>query len=450
MKHACVLCLLLASWLGVGCARVVIRSPFEAIVSRYNEAHSSVFCEIESDDFTANGVCVTLKNIVSNENLVSNSCMETSSVVSSFELQNVPVGEYEISIEIIERVEHVVLGHASKIFSIYYHNDIIPLVQFSPDGDTRHHRRGSDLNRSLVELQFVADHATGVSTVSVPYRIVPRFPVSLASPLAQLPAATAAVLANVRAAFLSEFNICVDIFDSSLGRSTTTAGLHPFASVCSALVPGSDSMDIFNMPVGSYNINIFVQHKQFADDGVRYYEEDGPELRLAVSSLHERALVSPTESKAHLHPDIVVRGGARKEYGFDKSRTSGAIVAFEFGLDGYVGAVSQVQTCMTAFRVEEGRGKEPIVEFTCLAVEQRTVTLSPIPEGDYEVLLQLRMIAAPFTVLETVTALAAAVRPMVELVPTYEWQRLHAWHTIPTGIITRYVLCTIACVVCFE
>eukprot|EP01034_Spumella_vulgaris_P025286 gene25287-31724_t len=32
------------------------------------------------------------------------------------------------------------------------------------------------------------------------------------------------------------------------------------------------------------------------------------------------------------------------------------------------------------------------------------------------------------------------VRPSEEFIPTYDWQTLHAWHTIPSGIVTRLPL----------
>jgi len=359
-------------------------------------------------------------------------------MVSSFELERVPVGVYNMSIQSVVKDGNgrTVQQESSKLFSIYGHNEMIPLVQFSHDGDLRHHIRGKALDKSHVELQFVADHPTGVSTVYIPYRILTRFPISLEPPAndARTTPQLASVLSAARVGFLTEFSICVDLFDTLLDAAANPA-TRPFANVCSPMQAGVDSMELFNVPVGSYRIEIYVQHKEFSGQGVRFYEADGPALRLFVDHLHRE-----TAGVANFHPAIVVRDGNVKEFGFDKHKASGATVAFEFALNGYIGAVSQVQTCLTVSKLAKDRvlPLTVVVEFMCLAAEQRSVSLSPIPEGDYDVQLQLRMTSAPFALLESVCALSAAVRQMEELVPTYDWQRLHAWHSIPSGIITRY------------
>lgn len=79
-----------------------------------------------------------------------------------------------------------------------------------------------------------------------------------------------------------------------------------------------------------------------------------------------------------------------------------------------------------------------IMGLTCIPKGKRSFVLGGVTEGVYDIRLILRLSSQPFTLFkESEIHLNLDARPFVEMLPTYQWQQLHAWHTIPMGLQTR-------------
>ena len=176
-------------------------------------------------------------------------------------------------------------------------------------------------------------------------------------------------------------------------------------------------------------------------------------------------------------------GAAEVSIGYDlagasltDSRSSASVAA----------ATHLVQTCMTVRRSisVEGAGNRhagasasagggvgdpskamlELLPPTCLPTEHRTVTLRGVPAGSYTAQFYLQPLGVPAVANAPNTTLShfehkqqqhqhnqqqqlwfpsslrevqLEVRLPVEFVPSYDWQLLHIWHTIPSGIETR-------------
>lgn len=79
-----------------------------------------------------------------------------------------------------------------------------------------------------------------------------------------------------------------------------------------------------------------------------------------------------------------------------------------------------------------------VVPLTCLAKDTYSFSLRGIATGLYKIKVILRLAHSPYTFYKTSEKIIKLdVRDFVEITPTYNWQMLHAWHTIPSGLETR-------------
>ena len=85
--------------------------------------------------------------------------------------------------------------------------------------------------------------------------------------------------------------------------------------------------------------------------------------------------------------------------------------------------------------------KKSLMPVKCLTVGKHSFTLHGIIAGLYDIKLTLRVSTAPHDIIESSEVhMVLEARDMNEIVPSYNWQPLHPWHTIPLGIQTRCVL----------
>jgi hypothetical protein len=134
-------------------------------------------------------------------------------------------------------------------------------------------------------------------------------------------------------------------------------------------------------------------------------------------------------------PKLVIQD-PHQEY-MEHPDTHTATVHVNFQLEGEISAIKQVVACITIDRKDEP-GKN-IVPFSCLPPNNNVVTLQNMKRGEYYATMVLSRIDKPneYKFSQTTKDFTISIRPPVELVPTYDWQPLHAWHTIPSGIETR-------------
>ena len=176
-----------------------------------------------------------------------------------------------------------------------------------------------------------------------------------------------------------------------------------------------------------------------------------------------RTLIPATrmDTKIHVHsildekfvPKIEIKE-AHHEMGLNlESIASDFLVKFHVvGLDS---AVKQVQVCAQVDSVQqkfskdhakgitdanEAAQKMPLMPIKCLPVGKHSFKLHGVTAGLYDIKLTLRLSSAPYDYIESSeTHMVLEARAMYEITPSYNWQPLHPWHTIPSGIQTRSV-----------
>lgn len=129
----------------------------------------------------------------------------------------------------------------------------------------------------------------------------------------------------------------------------------------------------------------------------------------------------------------------------------------KFPLEGVESAINLVQVCLEVNRIGDrlahdhlsklsenrlSRKKSmPVIALTCISKGKRSLILKGITEGEYDIRLILRLSSEPYTLFEeSEVHMHLEARTFVEMLPTYNWQPLYAWHTIPMGLETRYHL----------
>jgi hypothetical protein len=106
-----------------------------------------------------------------------------------------------------------------------------------------------------------------------------------------------------------------------------------------------------------------------------------------------------------------------------------------YRLDGFPTAINQVGMC---FDLQDTSSGEFMVKNYCLSPKDNQLTLSNMEPKEY--LSKMRLIPLKNTnevLANTEITFPVIVKKPVEFIPSYEWQPLHVWHTIPSGIETR-------------
>ncbi len=130
-----------------------------------------------------------------------------------------------------------------------------------------------------------------------------------------------------------------------------------------------------------------------------------------------------------------------QEYVEDPS-THTATVEINFQFQGDQYAIQQVVICVVIELITHNHTaelKSVVVPFSCLPPNNNVLTLQNMKVGEYSAMLMLARADRSTDVryFETKQDLSISIRPPQEFVPTYDWQALHSWHTIPSGIETR-------------
>lgn len=111
----------------------------------------------------------------------------------------------------------------------------------------------------------------------------------------------------------------------------------------------------------------------------------------------------------------------------------------------YSGQFSQSRPCLNA--------STPVFSHICVSTGQNMLHLSDLQEGFYHMKLALELNdqSSELKATSTEKHVIIDIRPQVEFVPSFDWQNLHAWHTIPNGLETRLVIVIVIVIVmmCF-
>lgn len=98
----------------------------------------------------------------------------------------------------------------------------------------------------------------------------------------------------------------------------------------------------------------------------------------------------------------------------------------------------QIEVCIEMENSETG---SLVLSQSCVRSDHNIIGLNGIAEGDYVLTFFLRMAHAPFEIYDsTKTATIVRIHRSAAFEPTYSWQRVHAWETIPTGLEVRSFL----------
>eukprot|EP01036_Dinobryon_divergens_P025422 gene25423-33968_t len=186
-----------------------------------------------------------------------------------------------------------------------------------------------------------------------------------------------------------------------------------------------------NMKRGDYNI--FLQLKMVSVDSSSPSSSSSSDsaLNTIVMEKSERTIFLSIGDVIFLLPTLIMQD-TLQEYAANAAST--ADVTFTYQLQGLPSAVAQVQACLQIFDLSTNT---LILKPTCVPREHTEFTLSRMKVGRYKAILTLRN-DLDFTSYEsTQREVEIDIRVPVEFKPSYDWQRLHAWHTIPSGIETR-------------
>ena len=244
-------------------------------------------------------------------------------------------------------------------------------------------------------IQFPALVSDGV-TVAVPEGSQEALPLTLKYELinAEIP--------------LSRFRVCVTTQDST----------NPicFPSDRSEIV-------LSNLGPGTYKLSFEVSLSQ------------EPYMRFPHTKRDIVVRVFPLED---MLPSIVTYPHDELDYAVTSAEDS-TVVILNYHLVGESSAIELVQVCVQVDPLPDMR--EPLLQITCLAPKDRSLQLSNMRMGSYNVKLVLRSLAAPQTFYpSSLRDIPIYIRLPEEFLPTYEWQELKAWHTVPSGLEIRLPL----------
>ena len=246
-------------------------------------------------------------------------------------------------------------------------------------------------------IQFPA-LVSDVVTVAVPEGLQEALPLTLKYALinAEIP--------------LSRFRVCVTTQDST-------------KPVCFP----SDRSEIVlsNLGPGTYKLSFEVSLSQ------------EPYMRFPHTKRDIEVRVFPLED---ILPSIFTYPHDELDYAVTSAEDS-TVIILNYHLVGESSAIELVQVCVQVDPLLDIDMREPLLRMTCLAPKDRSLQLSNMRIGSYNVKLVLRSLAAPQTFYASSRReIPLFIRLPEEFVPTYDWQELKAWHTVPSGLEIRLPL----------
>jgi hypothetical protein len=111
-----------------------------------------------------------------------------------------------------------------------------------------------------------------------------------------------------------------------------------------------------------------------------------------------------------------------------------------YEVSGMSSGAHKVEACI---QIENANDRSIIlVPYTCILVppSHKEFVLNRMSPGKYVIFLSLRNGGTHPEISPSPLEVSVEMRLLEEFVPSYEWQPLHAWHTIPSGIETRLPL----------
>jgi hypothetical protein len=115
-----------------------------------------------------------------------------------------------------------------------------------------------------------------------------------------------------------------------------------------------------------------------------------------------------------------------------------------FAVNGYNNAVSRVTVIVSLHKLSDRAIDESVniksnivLDEVSVSPQAQSITISGLRSGVYSLILALKDSISNLRLQNTEVLTTLRVFPMQEFVPSYIWQPLYPWHTIPSGVETR-------------
>ena len=362
--------------------------------------------DLSTSSLTSPHLCISLMEDLTHEELVPSTCFEVGDGLVERVFSGLPRGTYNLTLSL--QADNLV-GNNEIVTSLFYIKSIEELLPTVSIVDSTGSSQASGMN-------VVTSAGLEKSTdASVEY--------SLGATLLDM----------------SELEICVDLTDLSI--KSKVLGL--------TCVPATQRVLTFQaLNLGTYSLSLTLATKLS-------HEKKEPRILYQKSEIiHLIHIRSITD--IDMMPYIVLEEKL-SEIGLH-SQEEKIDFKVEFTIHGIPSATSQVQVCARVdliqietedqstldtvhLREENVRSsRRHVMVLSCIPPEESSLILAGISAGRYDVILSLRLSSAPYTSFDsTVKHINLETRIFTEFLPSYKWQPLHAWHTIPTGIQTRLI-----------
>ena len=183
----------------------------------------------------------------------------------------------------------------------------------------------------------------------------------------------------------------------------------------------TESVISMTLPINYYRLSLFYQDK-FTNT---YFENDKTYVTFEVASFQKYL---PNFRVVQKSLELIV----------DK-QTSKADATIAYVLDGDKTTFNKFDICIEVIDLSNNT---LFMSLSCVDyTEPRVITLGGVPEGLYKGNLVLRNKQNPELIYaKSLNVIQLEARLTSEFIPTYEWQPLKRWHTIPLGLETRLPL----------
>jgi hypothetical protein len=344
--------------------------------------------------------CLVVSSLTSNQQFSEN-CFDVQH--TALNLNDISEGSYRVTVYLREQTvaEKPIIESSIQSVDFEVRQAPIPAVTVIQAG------------KESGGILGVADPATGLAAISLELRWT-----------------------GVSDAVLSAYEVCISLTEQSQQSVT-------LPNTCFAHTDTTISLS--RLPTGLYNLQSVLRPKGTtvaAADGV--INNDA----LRVVPLHEAyptLLILDGGALTHAAVrDSAGRISYKLEYvASTASRSANADIAVHI-VSADTSVAAMVVPCLQLSNAEDNAVLAPT---TCLEPSQHTFSIRALPVGVYTARLSLRPAYCAQSVTLPPDCAEAVVKSMIkpvmevrvpqEFVPSYEWQPLGPWHTVPTGLEIR-------------
>jgi hypothetical protein len=368
----------------------------------------------ESKDSEKYEFCFEISMLSTGVKSVPFTCMET--IHRRLELANFRAGQYTITAVLREKETKNVLDYTRIVnsFNVIAYADILPVI---------------DIPVQAGDIHVAANAGSGLAAVDIPFSILPS---------------------SQQSSFLDigAFTVCATVEDRATQQvlvSWTCLKNADRALSLNQLQPGH-----------AYEVHLRLRDTSNADRS--------PKSLLASTEVVRTVVI---RELLPLAPSIALLPQTPRDYGVDTVEGTVSLqfhYALQYPSPDVFNVENQLFVCLhlrhstvpfAATAADDTVSHADvttttttvIIPYSCVPAKNDYISVPQMKRGYYQAELsvsidQRQRVAESTSLLSTDASPRSVVfnvdvRPMEEFTPTYEWQPLHAWHTIPSGIETR-------------